>query len=235
MTFKHLHRFALISMICLASAAQEQSSSTSSMTPVSRDQLCITEGEIKQLSENKLFVSVAKMRAFVNQPTLQEVEARFRYLGPSAESSPLASGELRRQFGLKLRAQDGCNLVYAMWRIKPKAELVVSVKSNPGMNSSAQCDAHGYYNIKPKHAAPVPAVKKGESYTLRAILDHTTMRVYANNKLAWKGNLGAGATRFDGPVGVRTDNANFEFELFATRPGAGQQGATAACNRGNED
>src|SRR5215471_11090871 len=130
-----------------------------SMQPVPLAKLCVTEGRIGT-RHNQLSVSVAKMRAFVAVPTLQEVEAHFTYLGPAKDSSPLASGEMRRQFGLKLRAQDGCNLVYAMWRIEPKSELVVSVKSNPGMTQSSECNAHGYHNIKPTRDLKVPEVKR---------------------------------------------------------------------------
>jgi hypothetical protein len=217
------------------STVSQQQQPQSSMKVVQQNQLCVTEGEINQLSENTLAVSAPKVRAFVINPTLQEVEARFRYLGPSEKSVPLASGQMRRQFGLKLRAQDGCNLVYAMWRIVPTPELVVSVKSNPGMTRSAECDAHGYHNIKPKRTGHLPAIKRGKNYTLRAIMDHTTMRVYADNNLVWEGDLGPGSVRFDGPVGVRTDNGRFEFTLFAAQPGPGQQGATATCTRGAED
>ena len=72
---------------------------------------------------------------------------------------PLASGEMRRQFGLKLRAEDACNLVYAMWRIEPESKLVVSVKSNPGQHTSAQCGNRGYQNIKPLHSSPLPSLR----------------------------------------------------------------------------
>src|SRR5215510_9755848 len=216
----------------LAGLAREADGKTS-MKPVGRSKLCITEGEIEQREDNKLSVSVPKMRAFVTGPTLQEVEAHFTYLGPSKKSSPLASGELRRQLGLKLRAQDGCNLVYAMWRIEPKAELVVSVKSNPGMTQSSECDAHGYHNIKPTQASNVPDVKRGHRYTLRAIIDSVKMRVYANNNQVWEGDLGAEARGINGPVGVRTDNGRFDFELFAAEPQAGQQGASASCKKGS--
>ena len=203
------------------------------MAAVPRSKLCITEGKINQLSGNRLSVSVPKMRAFVTDPTLQEVEARFKYFGPGKESVPLASGEMRRQIGLKLRAANGCNLVYAVWRIEPRAELVVSVKSNPSMTSSSQCDAHGYQDIKPAHAGGLPKIKLGRSHSLRAIMDGSAMRVYADQKLVWEGDVGAGALTFDGPVGIRTDNGGFEFELFAARPGANQHGATAAC-RGSD-
>ena len=200
------------------------------MKPVPRSKLCITEGGIGRLYGNKLSVSVPKMRAFVTDPTLQEVEARFKYLGPSKKSIPLTSGEMRRQIGLKLRAANGCNLVYAMWRIEPKAELVVSVKSNPGMTSSSECDAHGYQDIKPAHAGQMPKIIPGKRHSLRAIMDGTAMRVYADQNLVWEGDVGSSALTFDGPVGVRTDNGRFEFELFAALPGENQHGATAVCH-----
>ena len=206
-----------------------------SMTPVSRNNLCITEGKLEELPNNRLAVTVPKMRAFVTGPTLEEVEAHFTYLGPTKKSSPLASGELRRQFGLKLRAQDCCNLVYAMWRIQPKAGLVVSVKSNPGMTKSSECDAHGYQTIKPASSGKLPRIVRGKQYTLRAIINGATKRVYANNNLVWEGDLGPDAQAFNGPVGVRTDNGHFEFELFAAHPGPGQQGASSACHAGSGD
>jgi hypothetical protein len=224
-----LHLFVLLAFCSMAAMPQSESSQKSSMAVVPRSKLCITEGQISQLSGNKLSVSVPKMRAFVTDPILQEAEARFRYLGSSKQSVPLASGEMRRQIGLKLRAANGCNLVYAMWRIEPKAELVVSVKNNPGMTSSSECDAHGYQDVKPAHAGLLPKIKSGSSHSLRAIMDGSTMRVYADQKLVWEGDVGASALTFDGPVGIRTDNGRFEFELFAAKPGPAQHGATAAC------
>jgi hypothetical protein len=224
-----LHLLVLLAFCSMAGMSPQEQPKTSSMAVVQRSNLCITEGEISELPGNRLSVSAPKMRAFVTDPALQEVEAHFKYLGRSKKTAALASGQVRRQFGLKLRAQNGCNLVYAMWRIKPKEELVVSVKSNPGMTRSAECDAHGYHNIKPASTHPLPQIRIGGHYTLRAILDHSTMRVFADNKLVWEGDVGADALAFDGPVGVRTDNGHFEFEFFAAKPGAGQQGATAAC------
>src|SRR5215471_4648084 len=237
MKVRNFHFLIRLTICCaplLAGLAQETNGKTS-MRPVGRSKLCITEGEIAEREDNKLSVSVPKMRAFVTGPTLQEVEAHFTYLGPTKKSSPLASGELRRQFGLKLRAQDGCNLVYAMWRIEPKAELVVSVKSNPGMTKSSQCGANGYRNIKPSRESSLPEIKAGKHYTLRAMIDDNQMRVYANNQLVWEGALGADAPAFNGPVGVRTDNGRFDFKLFAGLPRAGQQGASATCHAGNGD
>src|SRR6266436_2408889 len=107
--------------------------------------------------------------------------------------------------GFKLRAQDSWNLVYAMWRIEPESKLVVSVKSNPGQHASAQCGNRGYRNIKPRLSAPVPALRSGETHTLRAEMNGAEMLVFVDNTLVWEGSVGPDALAFDGPVGfVRT-------------------------------
>jgi hypothetical protein len=121
--------------------------SRTGLIPVPRANLCVTEGVIDELPGQRLSVSVPKMRAYLNAFTPQVVEAHFTYLGSTGNEARLGSGELRRQFGLKLRAQDACNLVYAMWRIEPESKLVVSVKSNPGQHTSAECGNRGYRNV----------------------------------------------------------------------------------------
>jgi hypothetical protein len=173
------------------------------------------------------------MRAVATYATQQDVEAHLTYLGKTAKDKPLGSGEIRRQFGLKLRAQNGCNLVYAMWRIAPKSELVVSVKSNPGMATHAECGTRGYTNIKPQFASPAPVLKKGASHTLHAEMKGSAMRVFIDGQAVWEGDVGQAAMAFDGPVGVRTDNGHFRFELFAGRPE--KDGATTPCHAGGED
>jgi len=195
------------------------------VVPVPRARLCITEGRLEALSGSRLAVTVPKMRAFVAAATTQSVEARLKYLGPTAAGSPLGSGEMRRQFGLKLRAQDGCNLVYAMWRIEPESKLVVSVKRNPGMRASSQCGNRGYRNIKARRSSPVPRLSPGDSHTLRADMKGSEMRVSVDNHVVWEGDLGQEVLSLDGPVGVRTDNGRFEFTLLV-----GELGRPIACN-----
>jgi hypothetical protein len=138
------------------------------LSAVGRARLCVTEGAVEEMPDRRLSVSVPKMRAYVNGLTAQVVEADFTYLGATGNEARLGSGELRRQFGLKLRAQDACNLVYAMWRIEPESKLVVSVKSNPGQHTSAECGNRGYRNIKPGRGRVVPALRPGSAHTLRA-------------------------------------------------------------------
>ena len=185
---------------------------------VSKTNLCVTEGSIEDLPGQQLSVNVPKMRAYVNSFTEPAAEVHFTYLGSTANETPLASGEMRRQFGLKLRAQDACNLVYAMWRIEPESKIVVSVKSNPGEHSSAECSNHGYQNIKPSRTATVPALRPGEAHTLRAEMSGAEMRVFADNSLVWQGFVGSDALAFDGPVGIRSDNARLQISLATGQP-----------------
>jgi hypothetical protein len=212
-----LYPWALILLIASTPGAGSQSLGTPSL-PISKANLCVTEGTIEELQGHRLAVSVPKMRAYVNAYTPQVAEARFTYLGATENEAPLASGEMRRQFGLKLRAQDACNLVYAMWRIEPESKLVVSVKSNPAEHTSAQCGNRGYQNIKPRRSVPVPPLHSGETHSLRAAMNGAEMQVFADNALVWEGSVGPDALSFDGPVGMRSDNARLEIDLRTGRP-----------------
>ena len=174
--------------------------------------------EIDPLPDGRLSVNVAKMRAYVNAYTQPVAQLRFTYLGSTPNEAPLASGEMRRQLGLKLRAQDACNLVYAMWRIEPESKLVVSVKSNPGEHTSAQCGNRGYQNIKPLHSSPLPSLRAGDKHTLRAEMNGAEMKVFADNSLAWEGSVGPDALAFNGPVGIRSDNARLQINLETGQP-----------------
>ncbi len=181
----------------------------------SRESLCVTEGEIEEATGNRLSVNGPKMRAYVNRWTAQAIEARFTYLGPTDVQALLGSGEIRRQFGLKLRARDGCNLIYAMWRFEPESKLVVSVKSNPSEHTSAACGNRGYRNIKAQKTSPVPRLHIGETHTLRAEMNAAEMSVFVDNTPVWEGTVGSEVLSFNGPVGIRSDNARLELELRA--------------------
>jgi hypothetical protein len=204
------------------------------LMPVSKAELCVTEGSIEE-SGGRLSVNVPKMRAFVKERTPQIVEAHFTYLGSTGNEARLGSGELRRQFGLKLRAEDSCNLVYAMWRIEPESKLVVSVKTNPGQHTSAQCGNRGYRNIKPAKSKPVAALRSGETHTLRAEMNGDQMKVFADNSLVWEGSVGADALAFDGPVGIRSDNARLQLELRTGEPLNPQPAHATECRAGESD
>jgi hypothetical protein len=211
---------------------------------ITRDELCVTEGSIEKSgnaqdkNEDRLQVSVPKMRAYVIEPTAQSAELRFKYLGPTSKEAPLGSGIMRRQFGFKLHAQDPCNLVYAIWRIDsgskpPESKLVVSIKRNPTQHSSAECGNRGYQNIKPRKASPTPRLEAGESHTLRAEMQRDELRVFVDNRPVWEGSVGADAASLEGPIGIRSDNAQVEFELLARKPDG--EAHASACKAGDSD
>jgi len=189
-----------------------------SLQRIGADSLCVTNGTIRSLPDGRLAIDSASSRAVVRKVTTQTAEIRFHYLGPSAASKPLASGELRRQIGIKLRAQDTCNLLYAMWHIEPDSRIAVSIKRNPDQHTHAECDAHGYRNIKPLLSKNLPPILAGEVHQFRAGLRGTTLTLTADSKVVWEGDVSDQALQFDGPVGLRTDNARFEFEFFAGAP-----------------
>ncbi len=201
------------------------------LVAVSRADLCVTEGAIDELPGVRLSVAVPRMRAYVNAFTPPEVEVRFTYLGSTGNEARLGSGELRRQFGLKLRAADACNLVYAMWRIEPESELVVSVKSNPGQHRSTECGNRGYRKIKARRSTPVPVLRSGDTHDLHAVMDGEEMKVFADNALVWEGSVGADTLSFVGPVGMRSDNARLEVELRAPQVPP-RQGRAPGCRPG---
>lgn len=205
------------------------------LIPAKPQDLCVTEGEVTALGATGLAVESPKMRAFLNRATSQSIEARFKYLGGTAHESRLGSGEVRRQFGLKLAAQDACNLVYAMWRIEPEAKLVVSVKTNPGEHWSAECANRGYRNMKPVRSADVPRLRPGDTHALRAELNGASLRMFVDGSPVWEGDVGAEALRLAGPVGLRSDNARLEIELRTGAPLAGAAGEPKTCpTRGAE-
>lgn len=201
-------------------------SAAPTLQPVSRGDLCVTKGQIETDKGPRLLVSAPEMRAVVRRRTPPSASVAFTYRGPSRETKALGSGAVRRQIGLKLRAENGCNLVYAVWRIAPKAELVVSVKRNPGQSTHAQCGTRGYRNVRPQASEPLPQLGPGEAHVLRADLDGTRLTVQVDGHPVWSGDLGGEVLQFDGPVGLRTDNAAFDFLLEA--PGGTAASQTAA-------
>ena len=182
---------------------------------IEKDQLCVTNGAVSTLPEGRLSIDTPSSRGVVRVATAQTAEIRFRYLGRSKESKPLASGELRRQIGLKLKAQDTCNLLYAMWHIEPDSRIAVSIKQNPNKHTHEECGARGYMNIKARRSVELPKILPGESHTLHAELQGEELMIMADGRVVWEGTLGSGITEIDGPVGFRTDNARFEFEYYA--------------------
>jgi hypothetical protein len=193
--------------------AREALVDPASLLVLGPDQICVTSGSVTATRSGGLSVDDPKVRAVAATMTVPVAELRFTYLGPTAEVAPLRSGAIRSQVGLKLRAQDGCNVVYVMWRIQPRQELVVSVKNNPGETRSSQCGNHGYRDVAPYRVGSLPPIEVGVPHVLHAEAQGDQLEVDVDGALVWAGTLPAEALSFDGPVGFRTDNARADLDL----------------------
>ena len=177
----------------------------------------VTDGKIERAPGKRLRVSTKEMRATLRFTTEQNATVKFTYLGPPKEVARLGSG-VRRQFGIKLRAHDDCNVVYVMWHFAPDQKIAVSIKRNPGKRTNAECLDRGYIDkIKPRISDLPPPVEANQPHTLTASMSGSDLSVTADNKLVWWGDLGPVALTFSGPVGLRSDNAQVLFDLLVSR------------------
>lgn len=185
------------------------------LSRIGRDQICVTNGAVSALPDGRLAIQTASSRGVVPGSDGTIAEIHFRYLGPTVGLKPLASGQIRRQVGVKLQAQDACNLLYVMWHITPDSKIEVSIKKNPAQHTSAECHAGGYTILKPSRIVAMPPIHPGEAHTMRVTLDGDNLVVIADRQEAWIGTINGGLDGIDGPAGFRTDNARFEVEFFA--------------------
>jgi hypothetical protein len=179
--------------------------------------LSATSGRLVALDGAWFAISSPTLRAELGREPRSMAELSFVYRGPTQTDNPLASGELRRQIGLKLRAQDSCNVLYVMWHIEPSPGIVVSLKSNPGQSRHVECGDRGYAVLQPAASSPAPAVGHGETHVLGAVIRGHELRVTVDGSPSWVGELPEAAFTFDGPVGLRSDNGEFNAELRAER------------------
>lgn len=204
---------------------------SSVLTAIDPSTFCVTAGRAAPAGGTTLVVDSAGMRGVVASDRSRVGQVAFVFRGTSAQTVPLANGELRQQIGLKLRAQDSCNVVYVMWHVAPKVQIAVSVKYNPGQATHAECADRGYINLKPTKGATPPAMLADSAHTLQAAIEGDTLRVRADGVDVWEGTLPPETFAFDGAIGIRSDNVTADFELRL--PGGGDPRARCA-NPGTE-
>jgi hypothetical protein len=219
-------RSVLLLLAACGTSTQAAPERTAGKLELIKDPLCVTKGAAQVGGE----VTAPATRAVALGSSGDAAAMTFVYRGHTKDVKVLASGQERRQLGLKLRAANGCNLVYVMWRTdKGKAPKVdVSVKLNPGSRSHADCGAGGYTKIKPTRDAKlslVPVFAAGDTHTLRAAIAGDQLRAWIDDKLVWQGTLPDGARDLVGPAGIRSDNLAFDLVSFAAP--TGDTGATA--------
>jgi hypothetical protein len=180
--------------------------------------LQVQSGSMIVLGTRQLAIRTPVTRAILRRQPASALELRFVYRGPTDETVPLASGEVRRQIGLELHVRDTCNLVYVMWHIQPSQGLHVSVKSNPSENWNSQCHDRGYVPVAPSFSVPhVDPIEPNQPRVLAAGIDDNELRVLVDGVLVWSGQLPAEAAHLQGPFGVRSDNGQFDLEVVVHR------------------
>jgi hypothetical protein len=208
-------------------AAPRDHKATIEVASVAVDDLCVTKGKVEGLA-----ISDPTMRGYLRTGGGDAAALTFTYRGESFETRELAGGQARRQLGLKLRAQDSCNVVYVMWRLDPTPKLDVSVKVNPYKKTHEECGADGYTKVRPKRKTFVPSFEYNQTHTLRAEIVGDDLFAWIDDKLLFQGTLPETARSLKGPAGVRSDNVKFDVvSLAAPHPG----GTPQPCNREGAD
>lgn len=199
--------------------------------PIAQEALCVTKGAAR-IGER---VTQPTLRAFAQRTAGDAASLTFTYRGETEHQRALSSGQDRRQLGLKLRAANGCNLVYVMWRLDPKPKLDVSVKYNPGMATHQQCGAGGYRKVAPVEHIAVPSLVAGGPHTLRAEIDGDQLTTWIDDQPAWRGTLPDHARKLSGPAGLRSDNLAFDLVAFSAPAGSTTSHASAEPRCRHED
>ncbi len=183
------------------------------LTPAEPAAWCLTRGA-RAFDGNRLHIDEPTVRAVAPASHGDAAALRFTFGGDSDEQTALASGQVRRQLGVKLRAGDGCNVIYVMWRLDPSPFIEVSTKINPGARDHDDCGTRGYTKVKPVRSESPPPLRLGATHTLAAELigDELTARV--DDRVVWRGLLSEQARALDGPAGMRTDNLTLDAELL---------------------
>ncbi len=189
--------------------------------------VCITKGSADATIGS--VIGDPSFRAVAPHTTGEAASLTFTYGGATEEASALASGKVRRQLGLKLRAENGCNLVYVMWRLDPKPKLEVSVKLNPGAKDHGDCGADGYTKVKPTRSTTIPHLSPRTQHTLQAELRGSELIAWIDGTLAWRGVLPAKAAQLHGPAGVRSDNLVYSLDAFEAATTTAPVTADAKC------
>lgn len=223
----------LLSVSCFSPSALEKGTARSAEPPPSAPPPAVEAGPLVRLEPSRIHVEAGEIepieggRFAIRNPCVRAVvpgvsgstaRISFVYRGHTRATARLASGELRRQIGLKLRAQDTCNIIYVMWHIEPTTGTYVQIKRNPGQKTHEECLDHGYRMLEPSQAHPAPPVRIGERHVLEASIEGKVLHVLADGRSVWEGMLPAEAFAFGGPAGIRSDNGEFEVELFAAAP-----------------
>ena len=192
--------------------------------------ICVTKGAIGPGS----VIDAPTFRGVALGTSGEAARVDFVYQGRSRGERALASGQVRRQIGLKLRAADGCNLVYVMWRLDPRPIVEAAVKVNPGARTHAECGARGYTKLRPTtyDGAADPVI--GQRYALSAQIAGDELSAWIDDRLVWQGALPSQIRYMAGPSGLRSDNVSYGIIAFGA-PAGKSPGKVPRCVVDGED
>lgn len=209
---------AVVTALAACSSSKPPAAPTTKVEAVAPDRLCVTHGTMQGGQ-----VTDPTFRAVSTVSGGDAASLTFTMHAWPVQTRALRSGDVRHQLGLKLRAADGCNLVYVMWRLDPpRPSIVVQIKKNPGARTNDECGIDGYTRVKPSQRGKIPYASPGEQHTLRAEIHGDALTAWVDGTLAWFGTLPSDARDLQGPAGVRSDNLAFAIDGFAAPPGHGQ-------------
>lgn len=197
------------------------------LAAVAPDAMCVTLGEARPVGGGRFAVTDSKVRGYGVRTDGRAAELRFVYRGPSKSVSRLGSGKVFHQLGLKLEAQDGCNVLYVMWRLEPATGVEVLVKRNPGQSVHSECGNRGYRKVKPAVVRPLPPLEPGSAHRLAAELTGSRLVARVDGEPVVEAEVGE--LGFSGPAGFRTDNVEAELELRAA-----PSDSALRCTRGDD-
>ena len=190
--------------------------------PVSPGDLDVTSGKVRPLRSGLLEIDHNSVRAVQKGRWAQNGKIRFESRGQTAELKPFKSGIVKEQIGLKLRAMNGCNLVYVMWTLAPKEEITVRIKENPGKTESDDCENDGYTLLNTYRVPKKKSARNGRTSRLQA--DFVSkghkhhVRVYVDNVRVLQVRIPHSfVATVNGPVGLRSDNGRFRLRLWTGR------------------
>jgi hypothetical protein len=208
----------LLILLAACSSSNAPAAPTTKVEAVAPDRMCVTHGVMQAGVVND-----PEVRAISTTSGGDAAALTFKMHDWPTATKALRSGDVRHQLGLKLRAADGCNLVYVMWRLDPpKPSIEVQVKRNPGAETNDECGTSGYTRVKPHKRGKIPYASPGEQHTLQAEIHGDTLTAWVDGIQAWTGDLPAEARDLRGPAGLRSDNLAYEVVTFAAPPGHGQ-------------
>jgi hypothetical protein len=151
---------ALAAALAACSSSKPPAAPTTKVEAVAPDRMCVTHGTMQDGQ-----VTDPTFRAVSTTSGGDAASLTFKMHDWPVETRALRSGDVRHQLGLKLRAADGCNLVYVMWRLDPpRPSIEVQIKKNPGAHTNDECGTDGYTRVKPSKRGKIPYASPGDAY-----------------------------------------------------------------------